>query len=109
MKINLKEKLYYNIGEVSKAFNVNSSLLRFWEKEFEELKPKKKSNGIRKYTNADIEILKKIFHLLKEKKLTIEGAKVSMNSNKDNIDKYLIIKSKLEKIKDELQKIKNKL
>ena len=41
MKINLKEKLYYNIGEVSKAFNVNSSLLRFWEKEFEELKPKK--------------------------------------------------------------------
>ena len=109
MKINLKEKLYYNIGEVSKAFNVNSSLLRFWEKEFEELKPKKKSNGIRKYTNDDIEILKKIFHLLKEKKLTIEGAKVSMNSNKDNIDKYLIIKSKLEKIKDELQKIKNKL
>ncbi len=109
MKINLKEKLYYNIGEVSKAFDVNSSLLRFWEKEFEELKPKKKSNGIRKYTNDDIEILKKIFHLLKEKKLTIEGAKVSMNSNKDNLDKYLIIKSKLEKIKDELQKIKKKL
>ena len=109
MKINLKEKLYYNIGEVSKAFDVNSSLLRFWEKEFEELKPKKKSNGIRKYTNDDIEILKKIFHLLKEKKLTIEVAKVSMNSNKDNLDKYLIIKSKLEKIKDELQKIKKKL
>tara|TARA_Y200000002_G_C22409557_1_gene549198 strand:- start:243 stop:572 length:330 start_codon:yes stop_codon:yes gene_type:complete len=109
MKLHLKEKLYYNIGEVSKAFNVNSSLLRFWEKEFQELNPKKKSNGIRKYTNTDIEILKKIYHLLKEKKLTIEGAKVNMSNQKDNLDKYIAIKSKLENIKDELKKIKSKL
>tara|TARA_B100001093_G_scaffold376924_1_gene362128 strand:+ start:7 stop:336 length:330 start_codon:yes stop_codon:yes gene_type:complete len=109
MKLHLKEKLYYNIGEVSKAFNVNSSLLRFWEKEFQELNPKKKSNGIRKYTNTDIEILKKIYHLLKEKKLTIEGAKVNMSNKKDNLDKYIAIKSKLENIKDELEKIKSKL
>ena len=109
MKLHLKEKLYYNIGEVSKAFNVNSSLLRYWEKEFQELNPKKKSNGIRKYTNTDIEILKKIYHLLKEKKLTIEGAKVNMSNQKDNLDKYIAIKSKLENIKDELKKIKSKL
>lgn len=109
MKLHLKEKLYYNIGEVSKAFNVNTSLLRFWEKEFKELNPKKKSNGIRKYTNTDIEILKKIYHLLKEKKLTIEGAKVNMSNQKDNLDKYIAIKSKLENIKDELKKIKSKL
>lgn len=109
MKLHLKEKLYYNIGEVSKAFNVNTSLLRFWEKEFKELNPKKKSNGIRKYTNTDIEILKKIYHLLKEKKLTIEGAKVNMSNQKDNLDKYIAIKSKLENIKDELEKIKSKL
>ena len=109
MKLHLKEKLYYNIGEVSKAFKVNSSLLRFWEKEFKELNPKKKSNGIRKYTNTDIEILKKIYHLLKEKKLTIEGAKVNMSNQKDNLDKYISIKSKLENIKDELKKIKSKL
>ena len=109
MKLHLKEKLYYNIGEVSKAFNVNSSLLRFWEKEFQELNPKKKSNGIRKYTNRDIEILKKIYHLLKEKKLTIEGAKVNMSNQKDNLEKYIAIKSKLENIKDELEKIKSKL
>ena len=100
MKLHLKEKLYYNIGEVSKAFNVNTSLLRFWEKEFQELNPKKKSNGIRKYTNTDIEILKKIYHLLKEKKLTIEGAKVNMSNQKDNLDKYIAIKSNLENIKD---------
>lgn len=109
MKLHLKEKLYYNIGEVSKAFNVNSSLLRYWEKEFQELNPKKKSNGIRKYTNTDIEILKKIYHLLKEKKLTIEGAKINMSNQKDNLDKYIAIKSKLENIKDELKKIKSKL
>ena len=109
MKLHLKEKLYYNIGEVSKAFNVNTSLLRFWEKEFQELNPKKKSNGIRKYTNTDIEILKKIYHLLKEKKLTIEGAKVNMSNQKDNLEKYIAIKSKLENIKDELEKIKSKL
>ena len=109
MKLHLKEKLYYNIGEVSKAFKVNTSLLRFWEKEFQELNPKKKSNGIRKYTNSDIEILKKIYHLLKEKKLTIEGAKVNMSNQKDNLDKYIAIKSKLENIKDELKKIKSKL
>ena len=109
MKLHLKEKLYYNIGEVSKAFNVNSSLLRFWEKEFQELNPKKKSNGIRKYTNTDIEILKKIYHLLKEKKLTIEGAKINMSNQKDNLEKYIAIKSKLENIKDELKKIKSKL
>lgn len=109
MKLHLKEKLYYNIGEVSKAFNVNTSLLRFWEKEFQELNPKKKSNGIRKYTNTDIEILKKIYHLLKEKKLTIEGAKVNMSNQKDNLEKYIAIKSKLENIKDELKKIKSKL
>ena len=109
MHVNLPEKLYYSIGEVSKAFNVNASLIRFWEKEFEELNPKKKSNGIRKYTNTDIEILKKIYHLLKEKKLTIEGAKVNMSNQKDNLDKYIAIKSKLENIKDELKKIKSKL
>ena len=109
MKLHLKEKLYYNIGEVSKAFNVNSSLLRFWEKEFQELNQKKKSNGIRKYTNTDIEILKKIYHLLKEKKLTIEGAKINMSNQKDNLEKYIAIKSKLENIKDELEKIKSKL
>ena len=109
MKLHLKEKLYYNIGEDSKAFNVNSSLLRFWEKEFQELNPKKKSNGIRKYTNTDIEILKKIYHLLKEKKLTIEGAKINMSNQKDNLEKYIAIKSKLENIKDELEKIKSKL
>ena len=68
-----------------------------------------KSKRIRKYTNTDIEILKKIYHLLKEKKLTIEGAKVNMSNQKDNLDKYIAIKSKLENIKDELKKIKSKL
>ena len=75
MNINLPEKRYYSIGEVSKAFNVNPSLLRFWEKEFDEIKPKKKESGTRKYTPENIKILKLIYHLVKEKGLTISGAK----------------------------------
>ena len=67
MHVNLPEKLYYTIGEVSKAFNVNSSLIRFWEKEFEILKPKKNSNGTRRYSSIDIENFQTIHHLVKEK------------------------------------------
>ena len=109
MNIELKNKLYYNIGEVSKAFKVNSSLLRFWEKEFKELNPKKKSNGIRKYSQKDIDILKTIYHLLKVEKLTIEGAKKNLNSgskeiktDKEIVQKLINIKSELEKLNQDL-------
>tara|TARA_B110000495_G_C22489025_1_gene301352 strand:+ start:21 stop:350 length:330 start_codon:yes stop_codon:yes gene_type:complete len=109
MKFELKDKLYYSIGEVSKAFNVNSSLLRFWEKEFDELQPKKKVNGIRKYNSKDIETLRKIYHLLKVKKMTIQGAKNNLINHKNKINKHLILREKLEKIKYELEKIKSNL
>jgi len=106
MNIDLKNKIYYNIGEVSKAFNVNSSLLRFWEKEFEELNPKKKTNGIRKYSQKDINLLKKIYHLLKVEKLTIQGAKKNLNleskefkNDKEIIQKLINIKAELENLK----------
>ena len=102
MNIELKNKLYYNIGEVSKAFKVNSSLLRFWEKEFTELNPKKKSNGIRKYSQKDIDILKTIYHLLKVEKLTIEGAKKFEHGSKEiKTDKEIV--QKLINIKSELK------
>ena len=65
MKINLKEKLFYNIGEVAEAFNVNPSLIRYWEKEFEILNPKKTLKGTRKYNSVDINNLKLIYNLLK--------------------------------------------
>ena len=108
MNINLPEKRYYSIGEVSKAFNVNPSLLRFWEKEFDEIKPKKKESGTRKYTPENIKILKLIYHLVKEKGLTISGAKKQLKV-KDSEDATISLLSKLEKIKDELNFLKSKL
>lgn len=72
-------KLYYSIGEVADMFGVNASLIRFWEKEFEVIKPKKNAKGNRKFTPKDIEVLKTIFDLVKVKGFTLEGAKKAMN------------------------------
>ena len=108
MNLNLPEKRYYSIGEVSKAFNVNPSLLRFWEKEFDEIKPKKKESGTRKYTPENINILKLIYHLVKEKGLTISGAKKQLKV-KDSKDVKISLLSKLKKIKVDLNFLKSKL
>ena len=82
MNVELPEKRYYSIGEVAKTFDVNASLIRFWEKEFNNLSPKKSANGKRKYTSDDIVIIKQIFFLLKEKGYTIEGAKTYIKEAK---------------------------
>ena len=75
MIVNLPEKRYYKIGEVSKAFGVNTSLIRFWEKEFSIIKPKKNAKGNRMFTQEDVKNFQLIFHLVKEKGFTLEGAK----------------------------------
>ena len=75
MYVELPEKRYYKIGEVSKAFGVNVSLIRFWEQEFEVIKPKKNAKGNRLFTKEDIENFKLIFNLVKERGFTLEGAK----------------------------------
>jgi DNA-binding transcriptional MerR regulator len=105
MHVNLPEKLYYTIGEVSKAFNVNSSLIRFWEKEFEILKPKKNSKGTRRYSSIDIENFQTIHHLVKEKGYTLEGAKEQLKILNKN---FKVIK-KLEKVKAALINIRSEL
>lgn len=109
MDIDLPEKRYYAIGEVAKAFNVNTSLIRFWEKEFEELKPKKNAKGNRKFTPEDIKNLKFIYHLVKERGFTLEGAKVHLKEEKQKALTTFDIVDKLEHIKNELIKIKNHL
>tara|TARA_B100001559_G_scaffold250139_1_gene213570 strand:+ start:159 stop:476 length:318 start_codon:yes stop_codon:yes gene_type:complete len=105
MEINLPEKLYYNIGEISKAFNIKPSLLRFWEKEFEILSPKKSTKGTRKYSSIDIKNIKLIYDLVKIKGFKIEGAKKKLESSKD----ILQIIKKLEKIKQNLINIEKEL
>ena len=109
MKINLPEKRYYTIGEVAKAFGVNTSLLRYWEKEFKQIQPKKKSSGIRKFTPGDIDNIQIIYHLLKEKGMTIEGAKNHMATSRDNEQAKMKLLNHLEKIKEELTTLRDNL
>lgn len=107
MKINLQDKRYFSIGEVASKFNVNPSLIRFWEQEFKILNPKKNSRGNRKFTHKDIEAINKIYFLLKEKGYTIQGAKHCINNEKTS-DKLDIV-NKLKLIKDKLIEIRNQL
>ncbi len=111
--IDLK-KLYYSIGEVASIFNVNTSLIRFWEKEFPGIKPKKNKKGNRLFTPKDIQLLDKIYVLVKEKGYTLEGAKkalkdktIDYSSKEENFNHEDIIR-RLEKIKDELLSLKSK-
>jgi DNA-binding transcriptional MerR regulator len=109
MHIELPEKRYYKIGEVAKAFNVNTSLIRFWEKEFDIIKPKKNAKGNRLFTSEDIVNFKIIFNLVKERGFTLEGAKQKLKKNPKGIFNNHEIISRLESVKAELQKIKNQL
>ena len=109
MNINLPDKLYYSIGEVAKAFDVNASLIRFWDKEFDVLKPKKNAKGNRMFTPEDVKNLQLIYHLVKERGFTLEGAKTHLKEGqKKTLDKFEII-SKLETIRTQLTNIKNQL
>lgn len=105
----LPDKKYYSISEVAEYFKVNTSLLRFWEKEFIEINPQIKSSGIRKYTKENIEKINLIYTLLKKEGLTIQGAKKRLKSKDILEGESRIIINKLNKIKEELKSIKNNL
>jgi DNA-binding transcriptional MerR regulator len=103
------EKLYYSIGEVAKIFNVNTSLIRFWEKEFDIIKPKKNKKGNRFFTKQDIDNFHLIYHLVKEKGMTLTGAKKKLKENKeDTLNNFEVIKS-LSEIRNLLLEIKESL
>ena len=109
MHIDLPEKRYYSIGEVAKAFDVNTSLIRFWEKEFDVIKPKKNAKGNRKFTPEDIKNLQFIYHLVKERGFTLERAKTHLKEEKQKTLNNFEIINKLEGIKAQLIKIKSQL
>ncbi len=109
MHIDLPEKLYYSIGEVAKAFGVNASLIRFWEKEFDVIQPKKNAKGNRKFTPEDIKNLELIYHLVKERGFTLDGAKVHLKEEKKKTLSNFEIIRKLQHIRAELVKIKDNL
>jgi DNA-binding transcriptional MerR regulator len=101
-------KLYYSIGEVAEMFDVSTSLIRYWETEFKNLKPQKNRNGDRKFTVKDIKELEKIYTLVKEKGYTLIGAQRELRTNKTFVYKSKAI-LKLEKIKSKMLKLKKRL
>lgn len=103
-------KLFYSIGEVADMFEVNESLLRFWEKEFPSyISPKKIGRGIRQYKKEDIENIKLIYHLVKERGMTLVGAKQKLKDNKNDTVQNFEVVDKLISIKEELLSIKKEL
>jgi len=104
-----ESKLYYSIGEIAEMFNVNASLIRFWEKEFDIIKPKKNNKGNRLFTVQDIDNLKIIYHLVKESGFTLDGAKNKLkNKRKETIENVEIVQS-LQQIKKFLLELKEEL
>ena len=109
MHVNLPQKLYYSIGEVSKAFNVNASLIRFWEKEFDILKPKKNKKGNRQFTKEDVKNYYLIYHLVKERGYTLNGAKEVLKTSISEVKNQKEIVDKITKIKSFLLNLKQQL
>ena len=103
------EKLFYSISEVAGMFHVNQSNLRFWEKEFKQLTPKRNAKGTRFYSPDDILVIKSIIYLVSEQKLTLEGAKRKLGQKKDVIAKQSEVVERLKLIRKELIGINNAL
>jgi len=103
------EKLYYSISEVASMFNVNASLIRYWEKEFDVLQPKKNKKGNRLFTSKDIDNIYIIYHLVKERGMTLKGVKKKLKENReDTINNVEVVKS-LQNIKNLLLEIREGL
>ena len=105
----LVKKLYYPIGEVATWFNVNTSLIRYWEKEFKQLQPRKTRKGDRLFRAQDIEFLRQLYFLLREKKYSIEGAKTYLKNNKEKAEKDIAVLNSLKNIKQFLVSLKGSL
>ncbi len=103
------EKQYYSIGEVGVMFDVNPSLLRYWEQEFELLRPRKTQGGTRRYSLKDLEVFKLIFHLVKERGYTLEGAREMLKHNNEQQRERLDIIRRLERVKKFLNEVKERL
>lgn len=102
MHKNKNLKIYYSISEVAAMFGVNESLLRFWEKEFPQLNPKKAGRGVRQYRKEDIDVVKLIYHLVKERGMTLPGARQRMENNQDSTLRNFELVERLRAIRAEL-------
>jgi len=103
------EKIYYTIGEVAELFEVNQSLIRFWEKEFDILRPQKNKKGNRLFTKTDIENLKLIYYLVKERGYTLQGAREKLKDNREDVVNSVQIIATLNELKGFLLELKKEL
>ncbi len=101
-----KGKVYYSMGEVCEMFGVNASLLRFWEKEFPMLKISKNSRGHRKYTTKDVDNIRLIYHLVKEQRMTLDGARRRLRNNPEGIEHDAEVVEHLRRIRNMLAALK---
>ncbi|WP_072529784.1 MerR family transcriptional regulator [Bacteroides ilei] len=102
-------KLYYSIKEVAEMFGVNESLLRYWEKEFPMISPKKAGGNIRQYRKEDIENIRLVYHLVKEKGMTLAGAKQRLKQNREETRDTAEIIERLKKVREELVSMRKEL
>lgn len=102
------EKRYYSIGEVAEMFEVATSLIRFWEGQFNTIKPKKNKNGVRQYTKQDIESIRTIYHLVKEKGFTLSGAKDALR-NQPKINESMDAINSLRKVREFLVHLRSQI
>ncbi|MCX8489785.1 MAG: MerR family transcriptional regulator [Cyclobacteriaceae bacterium] len=103
------EKLYYSIGEVAEQFKVAPSLIRFWETEFELIQPKKNRKGNRQFTKEDIENVRTIYHLVKEKGFTLQGAKEMLRNNTQSVRDKMELLDSLKRVRQFLVEVREKL
>lgn len=103
------EKVFYSIGEVADMFGVKTSLIRFWEKEFDVIKPKKNKKGNRFFTKEDIDNLHLIYHLVKERGLTLKGAEMKLKENRDDVQNNFEIVKTLQEVKKMLIELKDNI
>lgn len=103
------QRVYYSIGEVAQMFKVNTSLIRFWEKEFAIIKPHKNKKGNRLFTPQDVDSFHKIYHLVKERGFTLQGAKDALKAKPEQVDRDFEISKTLENMKTFLLSVKNHL
>jgi len=103
------EKLFFSIGEVADMFSVNTSLIRYWEKEFTIIKPQKNKKGNRLFTQTDVDNFHLIYHLVKERGMTLDGVKLKLKENKDDTVNNFQIVNSLKDIRQQLLDIKEYL
>jgi DNA-binding transcriptional MerR regulator len=103
------EKLYYSIGEVAELFNVAPSLIRFWESEFEIIKPKKNRKGNRQFTREDIDNVRTIYHLVKEKGFTLQGAKEMLRNDSQAVRDKMDMIDSLKKVRSFLAELRERM